>query len=676
MELLRRETALSVVEAGDGQVLEPGVVYVGPPNHDVLVRADVLGVTAPAASSLGPSPSIDVLLGSIADQWGPRGVGVVLSGTGSDGAHGLRALKAAGGLTFAQSPESAKFDAMPRAAIALGGVDLVLAAQDIGLRLAGLASSDAGWAGEALPAAPGPVLRRIVTQLQRATAIDFSRYKESTLRRQVNRRMAMRQVDDAEDYLPLLTADPDEAHALSQNILVTVTSFFRDPNAFDALGALLQEYVESRDSEDLLRVWVPGCATGEEVYSIAMLIDETLGHPVGLSARLKIFGTDLDETSLTIARRGLYPMSACERVSPERRGRYLVEGPNGAEVSQDLRDCVVFARHNVGEDPPFPRLDLISCRNTLIYFTTPLQERVAELFSYALLPGGLLFLGVSELVPISATGFAMVDGPHKIYARGTGAASPFTPGKTRPPPEHRPAPMLAPITVVRDTIPEQHVALLEVLVRAVAAPCIVLDDSRDLVEVVGDVSPYCQLPQGRASAAAISILRADLQAEARGLLLMTPADGEPVTGQLIDLPDVGLRVRLQARPLRVGERSLTVLSFLAEERPAGSEQGPVGRDVAYDREIERLDRELRDSQENMRRSLAELETANEELQASSEELQASSEELQSSYEELETSNEELQATNEALSSLNQQSRLRGDELEVLNIDLENIQSSL
>ncbi|MDQ1308696.1 MAG: two-component system, chemotaxis family, CheB/CheR fusion protein [Actinomycetota bacterium] len=675
VELLGRETGLSVVGAVDGAALEPGVIFVGPPNHDVLVRANVLEVIAPG-SPIGPSPSIDVLLGSIAEQWGARGAGVVLSGTGSDGAHGLRALKAAGGLTFAQSPESAKFDAMPRAAIALGGVDLVLGAHEIGTRLAGLDGSDADWSGEALPTAPGPVLRRIVTQLQRATGIDFSRYKESTLRRQVNRRMALRQVDDAEDYLPLLVADPDEARALYQNILVTVTSFFRDPDAFDALGTILQEYVQDRASEDQLRVWVPGCATGEEVYSIGMLLDEALGHPVGLSARVKIFGTDLDETSLAVARRGLYPLSACELVTPDRRARYLVEGPNGAEVCQDLRDCTVFARHNVGEDPPFPRLDLVSCRNTLIYFTTPLQERVAELLSYALLPGGLLFLGTSELVPASSTGFATLDGPHRIYVRGAGAATPFTPGRTRPPPERRPTPVLAPIMVVRDTIPEQHVGLLEALVRSLAAPCLVMDESRDLVEVVGDVSPFCRVPEGRASAAAISILHPDLQAEARGLLLMTRADGEPLTGQLIDLPTAGVRVRMQARPLQAGDRSLTVLSFLAQETTPDSEPPGTERDAAYDREIERLDRELRDSQESMRRSLAELETANEELQASAEELQASSEELQSSYEELETSNEELQATNEELSSLNQQSRLRGDELEMLNTDLENIQASL
>jgi two-component system CheB/CheR fusion protein len=676
VDLLARETGLSVIEAQDGLELEPGVVYIGPPNTDVSVKASTL-LVKPTGSAFGPNPNIDLLLGSIADQWGPRAVGVVLSGTGSDGAHGLRALRAAGGLTFVQLPESAKFDSMPRAAIALGGADLVLSAGEIGVRLGAMVGSHSGLAGDALPAAAGPVLRRIVTQIQKATGNDFSRYKESTLRRQVSRRMAMRQVSETEDYLPLLVADSEEARALSQNILVTVTAFFRDAEAFKALEVRLRDYVELRLSDEQLRVWVPGCATGEEVYSIAMIIDEILGHPVDLPARLKIFGTDLDETSLSIARRGLYSASAIEKVDPDRRTRYLTEVVNGYEIAQDLRECAVFARHNVGEDPPFPRLDLVSCRNTMIYFTTPLQERVAELVSYALLPGGLLFLGVSESIPPAVSGFAVVDAAHRIYVRGIQTTSPFPATRRQlPPSETRRSAPTAQIAVVRDTIPEQHVTLLESLVRSVASPCMVLDENGDLVEVVGDVSPYCQIPEGRASKAAVAILNPLLQAEARALVLMTHAGSAPVAGKVIHLPETGAALRLQARSLRVGDRPLIVISFVPETEPTDpAVEGGVPAST-YDIELERLDRELRNTQETMRRSMAELETANEELQASSEELQASSEELQSSYEELETSNEELQATNEELANLNQRSRLRADQLEVVNTDLENIQASL
>lgn len=681
VDLLARGTRLEVVTAHDAMTLRPDVIAITPPNHDVVVEGDRLRISDPVPR-YGPSPSVDLLFESIATHWGERGVAVVLSGTGSDGARGLLAVRTAGGLTVVQSPEEAKFDGMPRAALSLGSAELCLEAGLIGRRLGDLLRSGEEGIGRALPL-PEPVpLGSVTAQLKHATGIDFSQYKESTLQRQVQRRMAIRQVSHLEDYLPLLASDEGEPQALMGNLLVTVTSFFRDPQAFEALQELLARCVRERGSSERLRLWVPGCATGEELYSLAMVVSEVLGHPLQLSSQLKIFGTDLDESSLAVARRGLYPAAAAAAIPSALRERFVIESSGWIEIRETLRDCAVFARHNVSEDPPFPRLDLISCRNTLIYFTPPLQERVLSLFRFGLQPGGLLFMGSSESLGNRTPGFCVADAEHRIYRRSSEAG-----GRLQPPVTLKsayPTDGLAPmglIKVVRESVPEQHVALLEALVRHVGPPCLVLDEHHDLVEVIGDVAPYCRLPQGRASSAATAFLRPELQAQARALLLLARADKSPVRSALLQLDGIPAPLHLEARPLPVGTRPFTLLSFVPELgtpelHPPSSGAGSDDRDATFDREIERLERELLASQDSLRRSLAELEGANEELEASAEELQASSEELQSSNEELEASNEELQATNEELGTLNQQLRARGEELQLLNTDLENIQNSL
>ncbi len=679
VDLLARATSLAVVTAMDGAPLQPDVIAIAPPNHDVTVEGGRLKLSDPLPR-FGPSPCIDLLFDSIAEHWGERGAAVVLSGTGSDGARGVRAVRAAGGLTIAQSPQSAKFDSMPSAAISLGGADLVLDPAAIGRRLAELIAAGEDWSGGSLPLSVPIQLDAVTAQLRHATGIDFSQYKESTLRRQLQRRMAIRQAGSLEDYLPLLAAEPEEAQALVQNLLVTVTEFFRDPQAFDALRNLLRDYVDQRGSGERLRVWVPGCATGKEVYSIAMVVSEVLGHPADLATHLKIFGTDLDEPSLTVGRRAVYPISAVKGIPDDLRRRFVIEHGEEMEISEELRNCAVFARHDVGADPPFPNLDLISCRNTLIYFTTPMQERVLNLFRFGLLPGGLLFLGSSESIGSRTVGFAVANAEHRLFRRTTEAVTRHRYSLASPP-ARAPLPFtpVTRIAVLRETVPEQHMSLLEGLIRAFCPPALVLDENHDLVEVIGDVTPYCRLPEGRMSAAALAFLLPELQSEARALFLLARADGLAVGSQPLRLAGIERPMRLEARSILVAERAFTVLTFVSPMEPASGLPAGVpaeARDSAFDQEIERLERELLNSQDSLRRSLAELEQANEELEASSEELQASSEELQSSNEELEASNEELQATNDELGTLNQQLRARSDELEELNVDLENIQTSL
>ncbi|MCX5953557.1 MAG: PAS domain-containing protein [Cyanobacteria bacterium] len=683
VELLQRVTPLQVVTAVDGDLLRPGVVAVAPSNRDVAVRGDRLVVSDPPPR-FGPSPSIDRLFESIAREWRQQGVAVVLSGTGSDGARGLAQVRAAGGLTFAQLPETARFDAMPRAAISLGGARKVLETGAIGQQLNSVAESTVSFGTAGGQEMQSQTISAVLGHLKQGTGVDFSQYKESTLRRQLQRRMAIRQVADLDDYVRLLRDDAEEAPALLHNLLVNVTAFFRDPEAFDVLAQLLKDYLAPLVPQAKIRVWVPGCSTGKEVYTLAMVISQVLDHPVVLADRLKIFGTDLDEEALAVARRGVYSLTEAQAIPADLRRRFLEEEGDEFTINDQLRGCVVFARHNVSEDPPFPRLDLISCRNTLIYFTPPLQERVISLFLFGLLPGGLLFLGESESLGHGHQGFAVANATHRIYRRsGEVARRTVAPLGSSASRGAGARPSLARGTVLRDSVPEQHMTLLEALSRSFCGDCLVLDDSHNLVQVIGDVTPYCVMPEGWISANASLFLRPELRDEARALLLLVRAEEVPVLSPSISLPGEEGSLRLEVRPLRVETRNFCVITFMRvadtdTDATIGPRTGSGTRliDSSFGSQILRLEEQLLASQDSLRRSMVELEEANEELEASSEELQASSEELQSSNEELEASNEELQATNEELGTLNQQLRSRSEELQLLNNDLENIQSSL
>lgn len=656
VELLSRCTTLQVLEAVDGDRLVPGAVFIGPPNRDLTVVGDLLRLVEPAAR-LGPSPNVDLLFESLAEGWGDKSVAVVLSGTGSDGANGLRTVRSAGGLTLVQSPESARFDGMPRAAIALGSIDLVADARVLGDQLASL-TRGTGWIGESLPNADAEALPAITAQLKRAVGIDFSGYKESTLRRQVKRRMAIRQVGDIDTYLVALADDADEARALSSNLLVTVTSFFRDPEAFDALRERLVEYLARPDVGEPLRVWVPGCATGEEVYSIAMLVSEVLGRPTDLARHLKIFGTDLDDASLMAARRASYPLSSAARIPEPLRDLYTRETNDGFRIADVIRECTVFARHDVGNDPPFPRIDLVSSRNTLIYFKNPLQDRVIGMAGFALREGGLLFLGSAENLDRKSSGFRVTDADHRIYTRTSEASPAFT--HTLAIPAIRPEqPTRTGYRSVRspgapDSSVELRVKLLTPALRHGGRAFLALDDEHRLIEVVGDVGAYCRVAEGRMTGGLVSFLRPELQEEARALLLLSRADPQPVVGQAIRLNDLDRVVRLVATRIQVDESIFTMLAFEPEINETALPNS-AQRSEDFDTELRRLEHELLVSQDTLRRSLVELQAVNEELQAS---------------------NEELQATNEELGSLNQELAQRGDDLQVLNIDLKNIQDSL
>jgi two-component system CheB/CheR fusion protein len=652
-ELLDKETSLAVLPAVDGAQILPDHVYVTPPNADITISGDRIRLSTPLEGH-GPRPSVDGMFLSLASQWGSSAVAVLLSGTGDDGTYGMREVHAAGGLTIAQDPESAKYPAMPAAAIRAGVTDLVLAPELIGPSVTTVLEPQSDM-GTALPA---PFLQRVMELLRSNGAGDFTHYKSGTLLRQIARRMAVLQLDDQADYLTYLASNPVEARLLRQSILVCVTSFMRDPAAWDQLASLLRDRWQEAAPDRQFRVWVPGCATGEEAYTLAMVIDDILGHPPDLSRRLKIFATDLDEVSLDYARRATYPAQAISALPPEWQARYFNRRSSMVEVSPALRDATIFARHDIGNDPAFVRLDLVSFRNVLIYFDNSLQSRVLRALHYSLRPEAMLFLGASEGVATMHEWFVPLSAKYRIYERVAGVG-PLPLGKQKAA-ERVPSPTTHPPLHDRSSLTR------EALVKALLPSAVLVDETERIVEIIGDATEFLVLPTGRFDDRLSALVREDLRVEVRGLVVQARASAQMAE---TTVARQGRAIGLRAIPL-VSTAGVHVAVAFDYTDLLEQEQHP--RPI----EVQRLQRELAGTREALQATIEELETSNEELQATNEEMTASAEELQASNEELETINEELQATNEELGSLNQELQVRQHELTLANEDLSNIQDAL
>jgi len=627
-----------------------------------------------SAGRFTPSPNLHHLLESLAATWGPRLIVVVLSGLGADGMSGIRQVLAAGGRAAALNSRSALYSSMPSAAIQLGGLTTLLDPAGISTWLNQQLGEQGTMQSEDNLSTSADMLQQILMALHERTGIDFSRYKTSTVYRQLKRRMAVLRIDDFKDYLRVLIDDDQESEQFKGNLMVGVTRFFREESAFAALRTELEALMPNRVPRQPLRVWVPGCATGEEAYSIAMVISAVLNHPADLSDRLKLFATDLNDAALGLARRGIYPAASAAAVPNDLRQHFITSRNGEIEISRELRRCIVFSRHNLGSDPPFPRLDLISCRNTLIYFNDTLQQQALRSFRFALVPGGLLLLGQSESLPPDSRGFTAINAQQRLYRLSRHlqrddlvvlAPKPFGSSALA---------MRRTTQQRRDQPVRQHMALLEALVQQRQPPTLVLDEVLDLIAVLGDVTPFCELPQGPLFTSVTGFLREEVRQEATALLLLSRDDATFRQSRTLRLDGDPEPVLLEVAPLLVDGRSLRCLSF--HRLPAPAHVNECQASPELNQEMARLEGELLKSQNSLRESMAELERANEELEASAEELQASSEELQASNEELESSIEELQATNGELVALNQELQRRGEELERVNMDLLNIQCSL
>jgi two-component system CheB/CheR fusion protein len=676
-ELLARATAMPVVEIGDGKRIAPNHVYVMPPNYSLAMLHGVLHLM-PRPDEYGKHLPIDDFLRSLAEDRQSNAIGVILSGTASDGTLGMKAIKAEGGITFAQSEESAEYDGMPHSAIAAGHVDFVLTPEDIGKELVRIARhpylclEETGPRGD-LVSEGGDNLNKIFVLLRSRTGNDFTYYKHSTIRRRIKRRMVLHQLEKMEDYVKYLQKQPGELDALFQDILINVTSFFRDPETFEALKQeVFPILIEKRPDEHPLRIWVPGCSTGEEVYSLAIALLEFLGDRSN-NIQIQIFASDIDDKAIDKARQGVYPEGIRDDVAPERLQRYFVKTPGGYQISKAIRNVCVFAVQNVTKDPPFSRLDLICCRNLMIYLGAVLQKKMLRTFHYALLPGRFLMLGTSESIGSFADLFVTVDKKNKIYTKKSAAA---LPGHDFTSPDHV-APLPAAELTASKRPPSAHDLLHEaerLILSAYGPPGVIINQDMQILHFRGQIGPYIEPSPGSASLNLLRMAQQDLVMELRAAVNQAVKARSQARKEGVRIRDAdGYRiVNLQVLPLAAEgavEPHYLVLFEPGSEVTTVAPENAKAPDTTENLRIQALEQELLSNREYMQSIIEEQEATNEELQSANEELQSTNEEMETAKEELQSANEELSTTNEEHENLNQ-------ELTNSNNDLANLLASV
>lgn len=666
--LLMKQTKMPVHVATHGVAVEQGHVYVVPPNKTVTLSKGVLRTRAREAVRGHPAV-IDDFLASLAQDQRANARGVVLSGIGSDGTEGLKQIRMEGGVTFAQDPRTAQFDKMPASAIAAGVVDFVLSPAQIANRLVGLIHMPAEAAvAEKEAEAPDAAYGDILAVLLKETGMDFREYRSTTLRRRIARRMALKHFQTLASYARHVQQNADEARNLYADFLIHVSGFFRDTDAFHALEQHVIRSITSRRTTEPIRVWVPGCSSGEEVYSIGMLLLENLGARAA-HRRIQLFGTDISASEIDAARAGRYAPQVVAQVGPRRLKRFFTEVSGWYQVNRELRDLCVFACQDVGNDPPFSKLDLISCRNILMYFTRPLQARVVRTFHYVLKPGGHLFMGRSESVASQANLFAVVDRKHRIYKRREVITS--------APPRHevRPGTTLAARMAPQPPPgpgrgPGLGLELDRTLLDRYAPPGLFVDEELQILAFHGDMGEYVKPVAGQANlhlsrmvppAVALDIRTAIREARktrraASRAATLTFGDGERRAVNLVVIPVP-----------QKGERGPGYLVLF--ERRTHAAELPVPAKARDRNQVTQIKRELQAAHEQLQTVIEEKDQTEQELRTAHEEVLSSNEELQSSNEELETGKEELQSANEELTTVNEEVQKRNEELDRLTGEL-------
>lgn len=682
--ILSRSCKMPVHEVTEGVAVEIDHVYVIPPGASMMLVDGHLTLS-PRPPRPVPHMPIDHLFRSLAAIQGSRAVGVILSGNGSDGVIALQSIKAAGGVTFAQDEATARYPGMPRAAVIDGNVDHVLRPRDIATELERIAQHPYTKAGEAPaspPAAPeaDPVVD-IINLLRQRTGVDFTHYKQTTIRRRIFRRMALRNLQDPQQYFAVLRTDGAEVQNLFQDFLIRVTQFFRDPEAFESLKEkVFPALINGRPSGSVVRVWVAGCSTGEEVYSLAISLHEYLdGRPENVS--VKILATDLNETALEKARAGVYLDNIEIDVTPERLRRFFVRHDGHYQISKALREVCIFSRHNMSSDPPFSRLDLISCRNVLIYMDAALQRRVLPLLHYALNPNGFLLLGSSENVGTSGDLFEVIDPRNRIFARSPAAsgvpidfnASLAAGDSSRPIGRDEPSTLWNALDVQKEAD--------RVLLNRYAPVGVVVDETMTVLQFRGRTASYLEPAPGMASLDLFRMLREGLLAEVRAATAQAKAENAVVTRERIRLTEGNtLRlVRVDVIPFKVppsGIRFLLVLfQDVASDLPPAVSVAETRPNVTEEQVVQ-LQHEIGALREYLQSVIEEQESTNEELKSANEEILSANEELQSTNEELQTAKEEAQSANEELATVNDELRHRNAELARVNDDLVNLLSGV
>ena len=660
-ELLSRGSKMPVSEVTGETRVEANHIYVIPPRSNLGISAGVLHT--PPRQASGCNMPVDSFLRELAADRGSKALGVILSGTASDGTLGLQAIRAAGGITFAQDARTAKFDGMPKSAIAAGVVDYVLPPAGIAMQLVALGHQAQAAVDPQETAEPSEdaELSRILRLVRTATGVDFTHYRHGTLARRIKRRMALRGFATLEDYSRDLEQNRDEANALCENCFITVTAFFREPAVFEELKRMVfPALVQNRAPEDPIRIWVPGCASGEEAYSIAMCLMEFLDE-TKKSFPIEIFATDLSETAIEKARAGTYSGGSLAHVSPQRLARFFIRSEHGYQIAKEIRDICVFARHNLAQDPPFSKLDLISCCNVLIYLGEVLQHKVWSTLHYALKPAGFLVLGPSESIGTLSESFHQLEKSHKIYCLRAAAGTPQLPlsegrrTEARGDFRVRIAGGGTALDVQREA---DRLALAEY-----APPGAIVDDNMNIVQVRGRTAPYLELSPGEPTQNLLKLAREGLIA-GLGKAIRTARQTNAVAQEAGfrieesgEMQDVTIRVTPFRDPSSSEERYFLVK--FEEGRPAGGHKATPKPVRHSDGENARLRAELVATKEYLQSiiedhasTLEELRAANEEAQAGNEELETAQEELESANEELNTLNEELKTSNVEFSKVN------------------------
>jgi two-component system CheB/CheR fusion protein len=686
-ELLSKHTDMPIFEVSDSIIIEPNAIYLMPPRKNMLITEGKLFLSNQMPDRQLHLP-IDVFLRSLAEDQQHKGIGIVLSGTGTDGTRGIRAMKESGGLVVVQKPDSAKFDGMPMSAYNTGLADMVLPPHEMGESLVNFINhpsikGDSPVIQYASSDGDSDTLAEIFQVLKKFSSINFSQYKPSTVARRIERRLGINQLTTLDAYLRLLLESPREVQTLSKELLINVTRFFRDDEAFEKLtSTVVKNVLTSGNRQDPIRIWIAGCSSGEEAYSIAILFNEAKEH-YKIDRLVKIFATDVDEDAISEASTGIYSIEIVQDISPNRLARYFEKSNGAYSVSAKLRQMVIFAQHNMIEDPPFSNIDLLSCRNALIYFQQSAQQKVFSSFYFALQQHGYLFLGNSESLGDMSIHFETIDERSRIFQKVSSARLPL-PNKSS-----MKQGLLSPnltVTSSNNTRPSRMVvnnkynSVKDRLIDHYAPDSIVLNDSFDAVHVYGDVSFYTKgLTKGKVSTNIKDMIRSELSIAVSTALYRCEKNEDDVFYNDVVFEDAGTQYTIDLAIFVVKQsehlnspRSF-VLQFIKHEVGAPSRVTP--KSITFDageqsqQRIYDLEQELIKKQEHLQVTIEELETTNEELQAANEELMSSNEELQST-------NEELQSVNEELYTVNSEYQEKIDQLIEANTDLDSVINSI
>jgi two-component system CheB/CheR fusion protein len=667
-ELLARYTRLAIKKAKDGMLVEPDTIYLIPPRNNLSIFHGKL-VLEDQGSRSGLNLPIDIFFRSLAADVGKKSIGIILSGTGSDGTLGTRAIKEAGGMVMAQDERTARFDGMPRSSISTGLVDYILPPGKMPEELVNYIkhpfTEKSNQAAPALTSSED-TLTRVLLVLREFSGIDFSYYKENTILRRLERRLSINRFERLDDYLKLLIESDKEKDILYRELLIGVTRFFRDEAAFALIkNSVLPRLLDSGNKQ--LRIWSVACSTGEEVYSLGLIIKEFIEEH-NLDCDVKIFATDIDRHSLELAGQAIYPESIVGDIEPRLLAKYFIRRENGYQVTESIRKMAIFATHNVLKDPPFSKLDMIVCRNLFIYFKPESQSKVIGSFYMALKPGGILFMGSSETLGTHTDAFNTVNSKHKIYAKKQGYSQGF------------PHDLTASINYLADKQrtpgaqfnirqPRRDV-ITEKIFNTMLPPSLVLDEQQNILQVINDINPFVKLKPGKFSNNLNSIISPELSMIISNIYRRLKSSSEKVIFENVRINQDDELVKLDVEGrliMNEDDQKVYLVSFLSrsvEKIDTGLKQ-VINIEAHYQDQLSELQHELQFTKENLQATVEELETSNEELQASNEELIASNEELQST-------NEELQSVNEELYTVNSEFQSKIEELTQLNNDVNNL----